>query len=356
MRVLGLLTDGFGALGGISRYNSDLLTAIAQVNEVADVIALSRHADRLQRLPAKVVEAGPASSRMHWAALAVQLAFAQSFDVILCGHINALPLAASIARIRRTPLWLQVHGIEAWAPRPSLRPALRAVDLVTSVSRYTRRRLLNWSDLEPERVRVLPNTFTAVAEPRDRRADLIARFGLAERRVILTVGRLASSEQYKGHDRILRALPRLAKDAPDVIYMIGGTGDDAPRLAALAQESGVADRVIFAGPLPPADLPDYFSLADVFAMPSTGEGFGIVFLEAASHGLPVIGGNADGSVDALAEGAIGMMINPLNNDELVMALHAALERRPTFDPKIAVQRFAFSNFARHVHGIIQTFS
>jgi glycosyltransferase involved in cell wall biosynthesis len=78
----------------------------------------------------------------------------------------------------------------------------------------------------------------------------------------------------------------------------------------MARESGVADRVTFAGQVPDEELPDYSALAHVFAMPSTGEGFGIVFLEAAATGLPIVGGNRDGSVDALAEGRIGRLVDP----------------------------------------------
>ena len=102
----------------------------------------------------------------------------------------------------------------------------------------------------------------------------------------MTVSRLASSEQYKGHDRVIRTLPRLLSQHPETIYLIVGDGDDRPRLESLAVECGVAEKVQFAGLVPPEELPDYFRLADVFVMPSTGEGFGIVFLEAMAYRRP----------------------------------------------------------------------
>ena len=97
---------------------------------------------------------------------------------------------------------------------------------------------------------------------------------------------------------------------PNAIYLIAGAGDDKQRLEHLAAERGLAGRVVFTGHVPADELPSYYALADVFAMPSTGEGFGIVFLEAAACGLPVIAGNADGSVDALGEGQIGCLVDP----------------------------------------------
>ena len=80
----------------------------------------------------------------------------------------------------------------------------------------------------------------------------------------MTVSRLASRERYKGHDRVIRTLPRVLQQHPDTIYLIVGDGDDRPRLESLAVECGVAKNVQFAGLVPPEELPDYFRLADVF--------------------------------------------------------------------------------------------
>ena len=102
----------------------------------------------------------------------------------------------------------------------------------------------------------------------------------------MTVSRLASSERYKGHDRVIRVLPRILLDHPDTIYLVVGDGDDRPRLEALTLECGVQDKVMFTGPVVADELPDYYRLADVMVMPSTGEGFGIVFLEAMASGIP----------------------------------------------------------------------
>lgn len=346
MKVLALLTDGFGAGGGIARYNRDLLTAMAESG--ATVTALPRNAGAIPDLPVNITQLAAQRGRWLWSLTAVTEALRLRPDMIFCGHIFSAPLAAFISRALQKPLWVQAHGIEAWSRRgEAVQRAVERADLVTSVSRYTRRRLLTWCDLAPERIRVLPNTVDAAFKPRPRRADLIKRYELSGHRVVLTVGRMSAAEGYKGHDRVIRALPALTEQCPDVVYLIAGTGDDRARLEALAREAGVVDRVRFAGNIDGDELPDLYALADVFAMPSTGEGFGIAFLEAAATGIAVIGGNRDGSLDALADGAIGRVIDPDNSPALTAALQASLANPQEQNPK-AVERFSFEHFSAHV--------
>ena len=355
MRLLALVTDAFGGFGGIASYNRDLISALTQSAHVSEIVVLPRFAAAVSEVPAKVRQVAPSAGRVAWSARALTLA-TQHFDAVFCGHLNAVPMAAAIAGFRRAPLWVQVHGVEAWQRRSTAhRRALLSAALVTSVSRYTRAALLSWADLPPHRVRVLPNTVAATYVPRPRRADLIAHLGLAGRRIVLTVGRLSARERYKGHDRLIASLPAIAARLADVAYLIVGSGDDQPRLERLAHEAGVRDRVVFAGYVPDSELPDYFALAHVFVMPSTGEGFGIVFLEAAASGLPVIGGNRDGSVDALADGRIGRLIDPHAPAELEGAvLDALLGRHPVPAGAEETRRFAFSRFAAHVDTLVGT--
>jgi phosphatidyl-myo-inositol dimannoside synthase len=353
VKLLALLTDGFGASGGIARYNCDLMTALSQSAAISQVVALPRFGDGSIAPPARIMQMKPEPPRVRWSAKAIDLVLRQRFDVILCGHLYAAPLAAALSAMTGARLWLQVHGVEAWTPLGSIvRHSVERASLITSVSRFTRRRLLGWCALAPERVRVLPNTVGHAFEPRQPRTDLIHRHGLAGKKVILTVSRLASGERYKGHDRIIHAMPTVLRTHPSAIYLIVGLGDDRPRLKALAREIGLADRVIFAGQVAGDELPDYFALADVYAMPSTGEGFGIVFLEAAACGLPVIGGNRDGSLDALADGTVGRAVDPEGSEALADALIGALGGRIVPD-RAAVARFAFSNFSAHVDDLIR---
>ena len=353
MKLLALITDGFGAGGGIARYNRDLMTALARSPRVSGIVALPRFGSTgPDLLPRGVVQLPAVKSRFAWIGRAIALAIKQRFDAVFCGHMNAAPFAALLARAVGRPLWLQAHGIEAWEARGApYRRAVKEARLVTAVSRHTRSRLLEWSDADPARVRVLPNTIHAIGRRQAKPPALVARHGLEGKRVILTVGRLSPAERYKGHDRVIAALPAVAERVQDVAYLIVGSGEDAERLRGLAVEKGVADRLVFAGQVADAELSDYFNVADVFAMPSTGEGFGIVFLEAAAAGLPVIGCGRDGSRDALAEGRAGAMVDPGDGAALAAAIVAGLEGRIDVAGD-AVSRFAFENFSRHVDELV----
>jgi glycosyltransferase involved in cell wall biosynthesis len=246
---------------------------------------------------------------------------------------------------------MQVHGIEAWQPLSGLhRKSVETAALVTSVSRYTRRRLLEWTGIDPARVKILSDTVDPRFEPGPKPGYLLKRHAATDKKVLMTVSRLASSEKYKGHDRVIRALPRILLNRPDTIYIIVGDGDDFPRLAALAQECGVADKVRFAGRVAPEELPDHLRLADVLVMPSTGEGFGIVFLEALATGVPVIGGNRDGSLDPLADGELGRVIDPDDQEELVSSVCEALSAAPTKVDRAS--RFNTQAFAEHLHALV----
>jgi phosphatidylinositol alpha-1,6-mannosyltransferase len=349
VNVLALVPDAFGGDGGIARFNRDLLGAIAALPQVGRVEVWCRHAPRrAEALPPKVTQSSAGGGRVGYAArVLASAAGGTRHDVVFCGHLNLAPVAALAAALERAPLWLQLHGIESWQ-RPGLlraRAAERAV-LVTAVSRCTRRRFLEWAGLEPHRVRVLPNTVEPRFAPGPKPAGLAERLGLRGRRTLLTVGRLAAAERYKGHERVIGALPQLA---PDISYLVVGDGDDRGRLEALARAQGVAARVVFAGAVPHDDLPEYYRLADAFVMLSSGEGFGIVYLEAAASALPVLGSREAGALDALADGAIGAFA-PADAAGLVEALGAALEGAPS-DPR-RVERFAHARFAGHVGSLL----
>ncbi|HZT88959.1 MAG TPA: glycosyltransferase family 4 protein [Stellaceae bacterium] len=303
--LLALVTEAFGGRGGIAQYNRDLLRALASAGTA--VTTLPRMAPDAAPAPAGVRQRRPRGGRIAFSLTALLTAALRRFDIVFCGHLFMAPLALLAARIARARLVVQLHGIEAW-PRPSRlrRLAVERADLVLCVSRYTRRRVLNWATVAPERVLVLPNTCGAAFAPGDR-AEVRGRLGLAGRRVLLTVGRLDRRERYKGHDRVIRALPDLVAQGHDIVYLVVGDGDDADRLAEVANACGVADRVRFLGRLRPEALRDVYRAADLFVMPSTGEGFGIAFLEAAASGTAAVGLDAGGAADALAEGELGVL-------------------------------------------------
>jgi phosphatidyl-myo-inositol dimannoside synthase len=350
LRILALVTDAFGGNGGIAQYNRDFLSALARSDCVGDVIVLPRRGTRsAATLPTGVRHLRPVESRLAYSLAALWTAIShQPIGLVFCGHLFMAPLAAVIARVLRVPLWVQVHGIEAWGELSALqRRSVESATIVTSVSRYSRRRLLEWVEIDPARVKVLPNSVDPQFRPGPKPTYLIDRHATDGKKVLMTVSRLASSERYKGHDRVIRILPRLLRQHPDTIYLIVGGGDDRPRLESLARECGVVKNVQFTGFVPVQELPDYFRLADVFVMPSTGEGFGIVFLQAMATGVRVIAGNQDGSRDALCDGALGTLVDPENCEELASAILAALDNPAR--PGDCTSRFKPKLFAEYLN-------
>jgi phosphatidyl-myo-inositol dimannoside synthase len=349
MNVLALVSDAFGGSGGIAQYNRDLIRALALAGTRPGIVVVPRRGRVAPAdLPAGVRQLAPRAGKLRYALSTCRAAVAEGpFDAVFCGHLHMAPLGVVVARLLGVPLWLQLHGWEAWQRLAKLQHwAAAHADLVTAVSRHTRRRFLQVCGVAPWRIRVLPNTVNGRFRPGGKPDRLLDRYRLRGRKVLLTVGRLAASEGRKGHDTIIRALPGMLRARLELVYLIVGEGDDRPRLETLARQLGVADKVVFAGMVAPGELADYYRLADVFVMPSTQEGFGIVFLEAAACGLKPVGGNLDGSIDALADGAIGIAVDPADSQALVRAIEEVVAGGGP-DPA-EVRRFGFENFSRHV--------
>ncbi len=352
-RVLALVGDGWAGCGGIAQYNRDVLSALSAIG-VEQVVTLPRRsAGASVDLPPRVREEPARGSRAAWVAQALGVACRLRPDLILCTHVHFLPVAVVLARVCRARLVLHAYGIEVWSP-PGRHAArlVRHVDRVLAISRFTRERLLAWADVPPHSVRVLPNAIDlARYAPGSAPESLRRRYGLVGRRVLLTLSRLDPTERYKGHDRILDLLPRLAARVPDLTWVIAGDGADRGRLQAAAQRMGLADRVLFIGSVAEAEKADHYRLADAFAMPSTGEGFGFTFLEAAACGVPVLGGDRDGSRDALRDGALGLLVDPHDPEVLLAGLVEVLHR-PRGVP-MGLQVFSFTRFREQLKRLLQ---
>jgi phosphatidylinositol alpha-1,6-mannosyltransferase len=241
--------------------------------------------------------------------------------LVFCGHLYMAPLAFLLARLVGAKLIVQTHGIEVWdRPTTFRRAAIQRADLVLSVSRDTRGRVLDWVAGASERVVVLPNTVGEQFTPGDGGATR-RRLGLQTQKLLLSVSRLDAGQRYKGHDRVIPLIGALTELGHDVVYLVGGIGDDRPRLEALARDQGVADRVRFLGAVPTNELVELYRAVDMYLMPSSGEGFGIVFLEAMACGAPAVGLAVGGARDALCDGELGQAVK---EDELLSVIDASL--------------------------------
>jgi len=324
-RILALVGDTFHAPGGIAQYNRDLITAWSEMDDIEEVVIVPRFASGPDSpLPRKVVQQESAHRLFSYMLRAVITSRRRApFDFVFCAHMNLTPLASLICGLLRIPLWLQVHGIEAWEQPARIvsRAAERAM-LVTSVSRHTRRMFLGWANLAPDVVRILPNTVGERFSSEGEQNSALEKYGLAGKTILLTISRLSKLEAYKGHEKVLRCMPKLLSEYDDIVYVIGGDGDLRHELKKLARSLHVDDSVRFLGPIEHDELPSLYRGADVFVMPSSGEGFGIVYLESMACGTPVIAGNTDGAADPLQDGALGVLAS---EDEIFGAIRGALQ-------------------------------
>jgi phosphatidylinositol alpha-1,6-mannosyltransferase len=355
LRVVMLLTDGFGGVGGIAKFNRDFLKALDGCALVQRVYAQPR------LIPGPIEELIPEAVVYDRKAARGKVAFISRLgrrlwcggpvDLVVCGHLYLLPAAWLLARQRRARLALIIHGLEAWVPsrKPLVNFLVRFVDTFISVSQFSAERFTRWSKVPMDRSFILPNCVDLDRfRPQSRHADLIERYGLQSGQLILTVGRLAAQERYKGFDEVIEIMPQLIKRFPALKYLIVGDGPDRPRLEVKVKTLGVSDRVVFAGYVPEFEKVAHYNLADAYVMPSSGEGFGIVLIEAAACGVPVIGSHADGSREALLDGRLGHLVDPKNHDELLQTVTAVLEYRSARRRSLAIDTFNTQNFKSRV--------
>ncbi|MHB8208962.1 glycosyltransferase family 4 protein [Mucilaginibacter sp.] len=254
-------------------------------------------------------------------------------DVVILTHINLALIGLIIKKINpKTKVWLIAHGIEVWRPLSFLQNAfLKHCDKVICVSNFTKQQMISRHNINQDKCAILNNAIdpfmllpTAFVKPQ----HLLDKYNLTlDNRVIYTLTRLANSEQYKGHDHVIELISRLKLKYPGIKYVLSGKYDanEEIRIKNMIAQNGVQADVILTGFIAEKDIPDYFLLADVFVLPSKKEGFGIVFIEALACGLPVICGNADGSIDAIRNGELGRAVDADNLDELEAAISDALE-------------------------------
>jgi len=356
MRVLVLATDVFGGTGGIAQYTRDFVSALASYPAVREITVIPRVIEREpEPLPPSVTYLADAAGSKARFVSAVFLAAASRppFDWIVCAHINLLPVAHMAAAMCDAPVILLTYGIEVWEPKGwFIRALVARTEAVVSISSFTMEKMRAWAPLPAARSFLIPNAIDlATYIPVPRSAELASRWSLNGRRVLLTLGRMDAREQAKGFDEILEVLPRLAQEFPGIVYVAVGDGSDRSRLRAKAAELGLADRSIFPGYVSEAEKLAWYSVADVFLMPSRMEGFGYVFLEAMAMGLPAIASAIDGSREAVRNGEWGLLVDPAKPEELIAAIRSALTN-PMVPQRGELEIFSWRSFERRCHAVL----
>jgi len=355
-RVVICVPELFRETGGIQNFSRSLIAACDEIHGSA-VTVISRN-DRRCDLPAEFARGrtvhcvGKLPPRLRpFGLMAVSARYRN--DCILMTHPRFSPGFRVLQAGSSGAYAVVAHGIEVWGTwTRSLVRGMSGAAKVLAVSEFTQAAIHGQLNGKCPPTGVFPNTFDSKRFHPGAAREVRERLGIpASARVMLTVSRLTKSEERKGYRQILSLMPTIVREFPDLVWVLAGKGNDLEDVRQEAVRLGVAESCRFPGFVPDDDLPSLYRAADSFVLPSRKEGFGIVFLEAVASGLPAVGGNLDGSVDALAHGRLGLLINPDQSDELLGAIRSVLtgqipehlkDRQKLHDE--CVSRFGFDAF------------
>ena len=365
LNVLVLATKYFG-VGGAEAYTRMLAEAVAANGNRADVLSLLDGEAAVRAAPGRYLgDQGTRSTPLSQAQFVAQaVRYAPRRDLIVCSHVALAPVGHMLRRLYRVPYFVIGYGIDVWGPLgPRRQTALRRAARVVTLSRFTARQVASRHGVPDSKIAVV---YPAV-DPALLREAAAQPPRAHETVTLLTVARLAAQERYKGCDTVIAALPAVLAEAGPVNYVIAGDGDDLPRLRGLAAEKNVAASVTFAGRAQRAELPALYRGGDVFVMPSvaeerpggwTGEGFGIVYIEASAFGLPVIAGDGGGAPEAVQDGVTGYVVDGRDPGAVAAAL-IRLVRDPPLRQRMGAagrqwvdEQFTFDRFVSDVGAVL----
>jgi phosphatidyl-myo-inositol dimannoside synthase len=251
----------------------------------------------------------------------------------------AAPLALMAANLRKAGAGRIVsltHGHEVWWSKlPVFRQAMRhvgnSVDVLTYLGEYTKEAMEKAVGKNPKLIHIAPGISVNYFKPGEKPEDLLAKFGISDRPTLISVGRLVHR---KGQDKLIEAMPIIKREIPNALLLIVGSGPREAHLKSLIKKYSLENDVLLFGRVPYEELPKYFLLGDVFAMPARSrlfglevEGLGIVYLEASACGLPVIAGRSGGAPDAVKISETGLVVNGTDINEIANASIALLGDR-----------------------------
>jgi phosphatidylinositol alpha-1,6-mannosyltransferase len=321
-RTLVVTNDFPPRQGGIQTFVAALLARRPQGSVVVLASDVPGSADYDKALPYPVVRqpTGMLLPTRRTARAATELARRHGCDSAFFGAAAPLGLLAPALReagVRH--LVGATHGHETgWVALPGSRQLMQRIasglDVVTYISDYTRDRLAPALSGRTHLAQLSPGVDVDRFTPEADGSAVRRRYGLGEEPVVVCVSRLVAR---KGQDVLVAGWPRVLARHPSARLLLVGGGPAEASLRRAVGARGLGDSVTFTGPVEPAQLPGHYAAGDVFAMPCRTrragldvEGLGMVFLEAAACGRPVVAGTSGGAPEAVREGITGHVVDP----------------------------------------------
>ncbi len=307
------------------------------------------------------------ADKLRFGARVAQVQVAGATDWMLFSHLALAKAHDRVPGRIRCGYGIFLHGIEAWCPLSAQEQRLlREADLRIANSAFTAARVMSaHPDVGevipcplalPEPLRTSPPPGTPVPSSTVQAITPPLRLGP---HAVLVVGRLSSLERYKGHDQLIDAWPSVVASIPDAQLVIVGEGDDRARLEDQARRAGVAAHTVFTGFVDDGVLDALFERAALFALPSRGEGFGLVYLQAMQHGLACVGSTHDAAGEVIQDGVTGCLVDqadvPALGRTLVDLLGDPMRRRRMGEAgqQRARERFALTRFERQLTSLLR---
>jgi len=358
-----------GGTGGIQRATRVLLRALCDLYGAYRVGTLAIRSRDGAAVPGRVLRRGRAVSgsarvshieraRFFAASVATARRWRRRLAVFAV-HPHLAPVAWASRLVSGAPYAVWCHGVESWGRLPLLvATALRAADEVFAPSTFTARRIEQVAGLPPGSVRVLPHCVS----PETAAVPSVER---AAPPVVLAVARLTPENRYKGVDTLLYAWPRVLERVQAKLLVVGD-GPDLPRLRRIAEALDLDPAVRFAGMIPDEELAGAYATSAVFAMPARhrleprpqGEGFGLVFIEAAAAGLAVVAGRGGGAEEVVEDGGSGILVDARDHRSVAHAVVGLLldpQRARAMGERgreLATTRFAYDAFRTQVAALV----
>ncbi|ADY52856.1 glycosyl transferase group 1 [Pseudopedobacter saltans DSM 12145] len=361
-KVLFLTLKTFSFTGGIEKACRTLISALKSIPEV-QLQVWSMYDDTAQVDPKYITSPqfkGFNNKKLHFA----KKIFTQSsyFDTVVLSHINLLLFGLIIKWLApKTKIILWAHGIEVWRAIPKWKKNfIQRSCGIWAVSTFTKNELIRLHQLNESQIQVVNNSldpFFTVDKPLQKPDYLLERYGIGkEQKVFFTLTRLSHTEHQKNYDTIISCIEKLKTIYPDIIYLIGGKADtvEQERLSQLIASKDLTAQVKLIGFVPNSELEDHYLLADYFVLPSQKEGFGIVFIEATANGCNVLAGNQDGSVDALRNGELGILVNPNDPKEIYTGLERMMLHPIDKDKQreLTLKHFSFESYEKRIEELL----
>lgn len=364
-----VVTGAFHLGGGIAAANRLAFWALKDAGYALDILALNESLSDPSREIGR--QAGFSNNKVRFALAVWRAVLSRRYTFIFCDHVNLAAVLLPFRLLTRLPIVVRLNGVEVFAPYPSIEGwlGLRAATYLTAISDYTRTQVIDQFpqltvttvdlSLSPSASDLSDTSPLAAGELTLESVDG-SRIDL-QSRCILLVGRMASNERYKGQDVLIQAMASILTRHPTAQLVLVGRGDDYEwlRQIALSQPTEVRNSIFMPGFVDDDLLQRLYQHCYLFAMPSRGEGFGLVYLEAMRWSRACLGSKVDAASTIIVDRETGVLVSdPTDVQQVASAIIDLMNNPATVEQmgrngfKRLDQQYLFKHFSQRFIGWI----